>query len=240
MRRENTAPIPRIPYTGKLLTLLLAVCFAFAGTAYAQEGLVSSMEMLDGVTSIDGIRLAKPADRAGTVYTEDYGTSQVLEIIRPNMGPIVVGRLSTSCSCIRASMDKKSFAQGERAFIEVRNVKQSQPNGATYAVWAQLVSPYRANLQFELFVKSDRQPGDPVPVTIVPEVIVPSAGEPPVAVAPAVLVPKPSGNPSFRYEDIAPYTPKAVEERDPAESAAEETEAPAQEESAETPAPESN
>lgn len=165
MRTKKTITIRTNKTIVTIMSLILSACVSLAGSAAAQDGLVSTMELMEGIAAIDGIRIVKPADRSGTVYTEDYSASQVLEIIRPNMVPVTIGRLSTSCTCITASMEKKTFAQGERAFIEVRNVKPSKPGGATYAVWAQMTSPYRAALQFEMRVLSDRTPGDPVPET---------------------------------------------------------------------------
>lgn len=191
MRTKENATTPTKTHTVRIMGLILAACLSLAGAAMAQDGLVSTMELMEGITAIDGIRIVKPDDRSGTVYTEDYGPSQVLEIIRPNMGPITVGRLSTSCTCISAIMEKKTFGQGERAFIEVRNVKQSQPAGATYAVWAQLVSPYRAALQFEMFVKSDRKPGDPLPASAAAPVAAPAAAPAPVS-KPAAAEPAPA------------------------------------------------
>ena len=144
-----------------------AILFVLPGVlcsrAQGGEGLVSTLELMNAVAAIDGIRVVPATDVPSKVYTEDYGPSQVLEIIRPDMGPISVSRLGTTCSCIQAFMGKKVFAQGERALVEIRNVKPSQAGGAEYGVFVVLTSPYRAALQAEVFVKSDRKPGDPVP-----------------------------------------------------------------------------
>ena len=139
--------------------------------SHGGEGLVSTLELMNAVAAIDGIRVVPATDVPGKVYTEDYGPSQVLEIIRPDMGPISVSRLGATCSCIQAFMAKKVFAQGERAFVEIRNVKPSQTGGAEYGVFVVLTSPYRAALQAEVFVKSDRKPGDPVPGAVVGQVV---------------------------------------------------------------------
>ncbi|MDR1744353.1 MAG: hypothetical protein LBS30_01205 [Planctomycetota bacterium] len=141
------------------------LCFftSLSGTA-AEAGLESSLEMdFNAIAAIDGIRVAAAKDVPQKSYTEDYGPVQVLEIIRPDQGPISVGRLMTSCSCLKATLAKRDFAQGERAFIEVRNVKPTQPQGATYLVFARLASPYAATLQYELYAKSDRAPAAQAP-----------------------------------------------------------------------------
>ncbi len=139
--------------------ILSVVALAFllfpAAAQGGEEGLVSSLELMNAVGAIDGIRVVPAPDVPGSVYTEDYSPSQVLEIIRPGMGPIRVSRLGTTCACVRASMVKKTFAQGERALVEIRNVKPSVAGGAEYGVFVVLESPYRAALQAEVFVKSD-------------------------------------------------------------------------------------
>ncbi len=147
---------------GALLFLLPA---ASRGRAQGgeEEGLASTLELMNAVGAIDGIRVVPAPDIPTRVYTEDYGPSQVLEIIRPDMGPVTVSRLATTCSCVHASMVKKTYAQGERAFVEIRNVKPSVAAGAEYGVFVVLNSPYRVALQAEVFVKSDRKPGESVP-----------------------------------------------------------------------------
>lgn len=140
---------------GAILFLMAAV---FPGSSPAGEELVSTPGLMEAAGAVDGIRIQPAADIPATIYTEDYGPSQVLEIFRPDMGPITVSRLATTCQCVRASMTKKTFARGERALIEIRNVRPSVPDGAEYGVFAVLESPYRVPLQGEVFVKSDRTP----------------------------------------------------------------------------------
>lgn len=126
---------------------LLAACPARGG-----EGLVSSTDMVfDAVSSQGGIRIVA-ADVPTTRYTEDYASSQVLEIIRPDDGPISVGRLIASCSCLSASMERREFAQGERALIEVRVVKKPPVEDAAYAIIVQLTEPERAAPQYDFRV----------------------------------------------------------------------------------------
>ncbi len=139
-------------------TLLFLVSCAVCGRSPAGEELVSTLEVMHAAGAVDGIRVAKAEDVPGTLYTEDYSISQVFEILRPDMGPVEVSRLATTCSCLRASMEKKQFAQGERALIEIRNVRPSVPGGAEYGLFVVLDSPYRIPLQAEVFVRSDRTP----------------------------------------------------------------------------------
>lgn len=210
-----------MPYTSKKtfvwLPAVLAVCLV-SGAFASEAGLTSSMELMAAVSSIDGIRIVAVDDEPSIRYTEDFSPSQVLEIIRPDMGPITIGRLTTSCSCMLASTEKRSFAQGERALIEVRNVKATPANGAIYAIFVQLTSPHRAALQFDMFVKSIG-PGSGNPgVQVVDEgpVILPAPSAPyqeSLSQGHRVTVLTPPGvkgvikPPGLKYDDIAPYAP---------------------------------
>ncbi len=141
----------------KMKTAILFLLSAIlCGSSPAGEELVSTPDLMEAAGAVDGIRIQPAADIPSRIYTEDYGPSQVLEIFRPDMGPITVSRLATTCSCVRASMEKKTFAQGERALVEIRNIAPSVPGGAEYGVFGVLESPYRIPLQGEVFVKSDR------------------------------------------------------------------------------------
>ncbi len=153
--------------TAKNFTCLaVSTVFVFAAlcsgpSRAGEEGLSSTLELMEAYGAANGIRVVQPADVQGRSYTEDYSASQVLEIVRPDGGPVSVSRLATTCSCVQAVMTKKTFAQGERAFIEIRNVKPSLPDGAVYGVFVVLESPFRIPLQAEVFVKSDRVPAPP-------------------------------------------------------------------------------
>lgn len=205
-----------MPFTAKMVISFLAIFAAFhvlspASARASEAELVSTMELMHAYAAVDGIQVVPATDVPLKVYTEDYSPSQVLEIIRPNQEPITVGRLATSCACLRASLPKQSFAQGERALIEVRNIKATPANGATFAIFVQLVSPQKLALQYDIFAKSTRKPGDAAPVVAAPAHPV---GEP-VHAAPmaGAAVPARNGQPKshpFKYEDIVPYTPKAA------------------------------
>lgn len=200
-------------------TLLAAVAaFAILSSSprAGEDGLVSTMSLMYGVSEARGITVAVVKDAPTNVYTEDYAPPQVLEIIRPDMGPVTIGRLNTSCTCIQASLPKRSFAQGERIFIEVRNVQHSK--GGNYAIFIQLTSPVKELLQAELWVQSTREKGQkaaPAPAQTTPkpepakpapvftQPATPSAQQPTGTPQPRV-VPR-SGGPVIRYEDITPY-----------------------------------
>lgn len=189
--------------------VLSAVLLLGSAVYGGEEGLVSTMSLVPAVGEAGGITIVPAADIPAKVYTEDYGPSQVLEIIRPDMGPITVGRLHSSCTCVRVELPKRTFAQGERALLEVRNVKKSPTAGATYAVFVQLSSPIKETLQYDLFIKSDRTPGPAsAPAagqTAAP--VQPSAGQ--IVPAPAPVAPRVSNPSGIRYEEIVPYKPRS-------------------------------
>ncbi len=202
------------------LALLLTIassrgCGEAFGAQASAGGLASQQEMLfDAVASYDGIRIVAAPDVPIPDYTKDPGASQVLEIIRTRMEPITVGRLGLSCSCMQATMEKRSFVQGERAFIVVRKVKPSPRPGATFALFAQLTAPYKAALQYDI---QDFGPGAPVAgLAAVPvaesvlaparSVAVPPAGQGVPAAVRAAPVQAPTFG--FKFEDVQPYQPR--------------------------------
>lgn len=218
-----------------LLPLLVAFIVSFTPSgARAQDGsLVSTMGLDIGVESADGIRIVPAPDIHTGVYTQDLAPPQVFELIRPDNGPVSIGRLMTSCTCLSASMEKRNFGAGERAVLTVRNIKATPAEGATYAVFVQVTSPVQQTLQLDLFVKSGSAPGQaapvPVPTAGAPEpfVIHDVPTDPPMPapyVSPSVITtplhevrprrgPQP---PPFRYEDVTPYTPRKAPDGAPA------------------------
>ena len=185
-----------------LLAILLSA-FAVSGVAMGGDaGLVSTMDLMPSEPSLGGMFIAPAKDVPAKSYTEDYSPPQVFEIIRPNMEAISLGRLTTSCTCIRLTAEKTSFAAGERAILEARNVKATPAGGATYAIFVQMTSPQQGALQYTFFVKSVGKGGvaDSSPAVL-------NMPDPPVVYAPpSSPTPKP---PEFNYTDIKPYTPRA-------------------------------
>lgn len=139
-------------YVSFLLAILLVCPAAHAGESKPE--LESTMGLMMADKEKAGYTIVPAADIPLSGYTEDLAPPQVFEIIRPGMGPVTVGRLMSSCGCLLVTMEKKEFAQGERAVILVRNVKPTVKDGATYAFFVQLEKPIKDALQCDLFVKS--------------------------------------------------------------------------------------
>lgn len=187
--------------------LLAVSMFVAHSSPAAQPELVSSPEMMMAGSSVGGFSIVPADDVALPIYSEDSTLPQAFEIIRPDMRAFSVGRLGTSCSCIRASLAKKSYAQGERAIIEVRNIKPAPVDNSMYAVFAQLTSPYREALQADVYISSSARP--PVRQSAVPErsAPVPSGPAGTGAAQPGRnAAPQP---PSYSYDDLKPYMPVA-------------------------------
>lgn len=146
--------------TSKIGALVL-IFFTGATVLAGAPRLTSSSGIAPAVTSHDGFSIAPAKGAIPRVYTEDSAPVQVFEIIRPDLRPFSVGRVLSSCACLSVSLDKADFGPGEQAFVEVRNVKPTQPDGATYAFFIEIDQPFRQILQYDVFVKSERRSPPP-------------------------------------------------------------------------------
>lgn len=143
-----------LDYIEALMKPLLAY-FLSPHVVAAESGLTSSHEVMAASNDINGYHITPVTDIQGERHKGDLATSQILEIIRPNMGAFSISRLAVSCDCLKLTVEKKNFAQDERAFLEVRNVEATPSDGATYIVFVKLESPITEALQHFIFVKSD-------------------------------------------------------------------------------------
>ena len=118
------------------------------------------MELMASDTDTGGLALVPALDISPAHYSGDWSVPQVLELVRlrPGMEELTVRRLATSCACIRASLEKKTFVQGERILVEVRNVKKSPSGGASFAVFLEVEKPERKIVEGRIFVKSEPAP----------------------------------------------------------------------------------
>ncbi len=140
------------------------------GLAFGGDAVVSTMRQVRAVANANGFYLTPAYGAGGVTYAGDLAPSQAFEIIRPAGQPVTIGRLYTSCVCVSLSADKRSFGPGERAILEMRNVKATPPNGQTYAIYVQITRPIRATLQYNTFVQSDQfKISEPIVVSIDPE-----------------------------------------------------------------------
>lgn len=144
--------------------------------AGAGQAVVSTMANVPAVSSSRGFYIAPVTDVRHVGIAGDETHPQVFEIIRPRGEAIAIGRLHTSCSCVQLETYKSRYGSGERAFITLRNVRPTPPDGQMYAFYVQIVSPQRATLRYDTFVRSDRfQPRQVYPTTYAPTAYAPSA-----------------------------------------------------------------
>lgn len=138
------------------LSLIAALSLAFSLPLCAADSeIVSSMRTVSAVAEAHGYRLNPAYDSAQPAGPEDLAPPQAFEVIRPDLGrPVTIGRLYTSCSCIQLESPKRTFAAGERAILQLRNIKPTPTNGQVYAVYVQVTSPIRATLRFDTFMQS--------------------------------------------------------------------------------------
>lgn len=127
-----------------------------AGYVMAGQALVSSMGNVNAVMEANGFRIVPVYDMIQVASSSDQAQPQVFEIIRPGAERIAIGRMNTSCSCVQLEATKPVFERGERAFLTLRNVRETPPNGQHYAFYVQIVSPIRTTLRADTFVQSDR------------------------------------------------------------------------------------
>lgn len=133
-----------------------AFCLCLAHTVLgADANLVSSQRVVNAVMEQNGFRINPAFDQSGQNIEGDLAPAQAFEILRPDGKAFSIGRLFTSCSCIQLEAPKRTFEDGERAILLLRNIHPTPTNGQIYAIFVQISSPIRATLRFDTFVQSN-------------------------------------------------------------------------------------
>ncbi len=143
------------------LILPFAALALLCTVSTAQAAMVSTMANPGAVMDAYGFSIVPVQELR---ISGDEGVARVYEIVRPNGQPFSIGRLNTSCTCVQLEAQQTSFAQGERAFVTLRNVRATPPQGQMYAFYVQITSPMRATLRGDVFVQSDRFRQEQVPM----------------------------------------------------------------------------
>ncbi|MDR2390964.1 MAG: hypothetical protein LBE84_04700 [Planctomycetota bacterium] len=89
-----------------------------------------------------------PENRPG-----DATPSQWFEVLRPMDTQLRIGRLSTTCVCVRARAPKRLIPPGERALIEVRTVSRPPVNNVAYGLYVQILEPENVTLDTDVVVR---------------------------------------------------------------------------------------
>lgn len=138
-------------FVGAVLLLI-----AFASYAMPAEGMISTMATVSSVPEAGGFRIVPVPNATVNQVIGDEASPQIFEIVRPHNAPFTIGRLHTSCSCVQLEAPQRTFAKGERAFLRLRNVRTTPPNGHTYALFVQITSPVKTTLRQDTYMISDR------------------------------------------------------------------------------------
>ncbi|MCD8140746.1 MAG: VOC family protein [Planctomycetaceae bacterium] len=116
--------------------------------------ILSTMRNVNAVPEAHGFQVIPATDVTVAPLPSDHSPGQAFEIFRPDGRPVTIGRLFTSCTCIQLQAHKRTFAAGERAILQLRNIRPTPPEGAVYAIFVQITSPVRTTLRFDTFVQS--------------------------------------------------------------------------------------
>ena len=139
-----------------LVRFMLALSLSALAAADAMSAqVVSTMSRaIPAVMQQNGFQLV-PAGSAGQ-FRGDLAPVQTFEIVRPGNQPVTIGRLFTSCSCVRLESPRMSYQPGEPAVVHLRNIKATPPGGQNYAIYVQITSPIRTTLRYDTFVQSSQ------------------------------------------------------------------------------------
>jgi len=128
-------------YRLSLIVSVVAVLAMASGCAPRETG---------AVTVQGGMSLAPASDVAVQDYAGDVGPAQVFEVVRPLDQPLTLGRVHTSCTCVKLSSEKTSFAAGERALITMRVVDHPVA-GNVYMIDVEVRAPIRTTFRRQVF-----------------------------------------------------------------------------------------
>lgn len=132
--------------------------FAFAlssgSASFAGEVISTPTRTVGAVMQAEGFSIRpvgiNPADDG------DLAPRQLFEIARPEGKSVTIGRMFTSCSCIRLEADARSFDAGEEAVLRLRNIEATPPSGQTYSFFVQITAPVKTTLRYDTFIQSSQ------------------------------------------------------------------------------------
>lgn len=134
--------------------LILPTMLLAAGVAWSAQVVSTTARGVPAVMQAGGFML-QPVGNAPASYN-DLAPRQLFEITRPGNQAFTIGRLFTSCTCVRLEAESRSFGPGERAVVSLRNVMATPPGGQNYALYVQITSPIQATLRYDTYVQSSQ------------------------------------------------------------------------------------
>lgn len=99
-----------------------------------------------------GLRLVPALDVPSSNRPNDVAPSQWFEIIRPDNGPLRIGRVSSTCVCVSVRVPKRFIAAGERALVEARIVDKPPYNNLTYGMYVNVLEPVQTMLDTDVTI----------------------------------------------------------------------------------------
>lgn len=131
---------------------IVPLCLFAMTVAFGAEVVSTMARAVPAVSNMGGISLT-PVGTQPASY-DDLAPVQLFEITKSANESISIGRMFTSCTCVRLESDKRTFGPGERAILRMRNVQATPPGGQSYALYVQLTSPTNITLRYDTFVQS--------------------------------------------------------------------------------------
>lgn len=143
----------RYSITARIMLTLPALLLAALCTG-AVEMVSSHAQALSSVSSIGGYSIIPAGTEPGSYG--DLAPIQLFEITKPDGQSFTISRMFTSCTCVQLEADKRTYGQGEKAILRLRNIIATPPGGMTYALYVQFANPSGVTLRYDTFVQSSQ------------------------------------------------------------------------------------
>lgn len=109
--------------------------------AYPSVSAVPASFTAGGAPAAGQYKLVPAPDVPPGRRPNDAAPSQWFEIVRPDNGPLRIGRVSATCVCVGVRVPERQIAAGQRALIEARVLTKPPVNNLTYGIYVNIVEP---------------------------------------------------------------------------------------------------
>lgn len=106
-----------------------------------------------GAASAGQYKLVPALDVPPGKRPNDAAPSQWFEIVRPDNGPIRIGRVSATCVCVGVRVPERQVGAGQRALIEARILTKPPVNNLTYGIYVGVVDPVQTTLDTDITIR---------------------------------------------------------------------------------------
>lgn len=142
----TTAPMQPISYGGG------PVVSTVVGSSTPVAAPVVAVGGVDGAVNAAGYQLVPALDIQPGMRPGDAAPSQWFEVVRPDGGPVRLGRIYSTCVCVSPRISTRYINAGERALIECRIVDRPAVNNVTYGLYVQVLEPFSTTLDSDITV----------------------------------------------------------------------------------------